>query len=80
MTTIVVLQNRGRCRWHRHSLIWHLIAVPEHSGTGLVPVSEFLLIAVPDWTDAGQSDIPSFIKINKDGQGYNPHVHTGIVM
>jgi hypothetical protein len=21
--------------------------------------------------------IPSFIKINKDGQGYNPHVHTG---
>jgi hypothetical protein len=22
-------------------------------------------------------DIPSFIKINKDGQGYNPHFHTG---
>jgi hypothetical protein len=43
----------------------------------MVPASEFLSISVPDWTDAGQSDIPSFIKMNKDGQGYNPHVHTG---
>jgi len=31
-----------------------------YSGTGLVPASALLFIPVPDWLDAGQSDIPAF--------------------
>ncbi len=56
------------CRRHRHSGILYLSPVPEHSGTGLgpyfstglVPASAFLFIPVPDWRDAGQSDVPAF--------------------
>ncbi len=47
---------------HRHSGILYLSPVPEHSGTGLVQASAFLCIPVPDWVDAGQSDIPAFKK------------------
>ncbi len=35
---------------------------PPYSGTGLVPASEFLFIPVPNWLEAGQSDIPAFKK------------------
>ncbi len=37
-------RHRVRCRRHRHSGILYLIPVPEHSGTGLGP-----LTPVPDW-------------------------------
>jgi hypothetical protein len=33
-----------------------------YSRTGLFLISEFLFIPVPDWLDAGQSDIPAFLK------------------
>ncbi len=33
-----------------------------YSGTGLVPASAFLFIPVPNWLDAGQSDIQTFKK------------------
>jgi hypothetical protein len=33
-----------------------------YTGDGLVPASEFLFIPVPDWLDAGQSDISAFKK------------------
>ncbi len=33
-----------------------------YSGIGMVPASAFLFIPVPDWLDAGQSDIPAFKK------------------
>ncbi len=33
-----------------------------YSGDGLVPASGFLFIPVPDWLDAGQSDISAFKK------------------
>jgi hypothetical protein len=36
-------RHRDQCRQHRHSGIWHLSPVPEHSGTGLDT-----LIPVPD--------------------------------
>ncbi len=42
--------------------IMYLSPVPEHSGTELVLASEYLFIPVPDWLDAGQSDIPAFKK------------------
>ncbi len=33
-----------------------------YSGIGMVQASAFLFIPVPDWLDAGQSDIPAFKK------------------
>ncbi len=61
--------HQGRCRRHQHSGILYLSPVPEHSGTGLgprgiglVPVSAFLFIPVPDWQDAGKSNILAFKK------------------
>ncbi len=41
-------RHRSRCRRLRHSSIMSLSPVPEHSSTGLVPASAFLLIQVPD--------------------------------
>ncbi len=44
-----------------------------YTGTELVPASAFLFIPVPNWLDAGQSDITAFKK------GYTLHVHTASV-
>ncbi len=62
---------------HRHSGILYLSPVPEHSGTGLVPASEFMFIPVPDWLDAEQSDIPAFRKkLLVVVIGYPVHIQT----
>ncbi len=48
--------------------------------TRLVPASEFMFIPVPDWLDAGQSDIPAFKKkllvVVVIGYHYPVHIQT----
>jgi hypothetical protein len=58
--------------------------------TGQVPASAFLFIPVPDWLDAGQSDIPALIKkstprtstLQTEGSGkwYTKNFHGRLVL
>jgi hypothetical protein len=51
----------------------HPISESPYSGTGPVPASAFLIIPVPDWLVAGQSDIPTFKK-----KGSTMHVNIAV--